>query len=68
LYFSLDQINNVLIHGNRADMPASVWKPSLAFVSVGLVLKFAHKTSQRIRYPARLFAAPRGSQFYHYDE
>lgn len=67
-YFALDQVNNILIKGNKPDLEPTVWKPSLVLVTAGCVLKLLHKRSQRIRYPARLLAAGRGSLFYKSDQ
>lgn len=63
-YFTIDQFNNIVVHGQPADLDPTVWKPSLAMVAGGLALKFIRKKSQRIRYPGRMMTVERGSKFY----
>lgn len=66
-YFLLDQANNILVQGNKADLEAKVWKPSLILLCTGYAMRLIHKRSQRIRYPAKLLRAERGSRFYKSD-
>lgn len=68
LYFVIDQVNNIVVQGNKPDMNPAVWRPSLVLVSVGFALKVVHKNSQKIRYPARLVTVARGSRFYQSDQ
>jgi hypothetical protein len=63
-YFVLDQVNNVIVHGQKPDMEPSVWKPALAMVAAGYAIHFIRKGSQEIRYPARLMTVSPGSHFY----
>ena len=67
-YFTLDQLNHIIIQGQKPDLEPSVWKPSLALVATGYALKLARKRSLRIRFPAKLVAADRGSSFYKPNE
>ncbi len=62
------QLNNIVVHGQKPDMVPSVWKPSLVLVASGYALKWTHKKSQRIRFPAKLLAVERGSPFYKSDQ
>jgi hypothetical protein len=67
LYFAIDQVNNIIVQGNKPDLPKSVWVPSVALVGTGLVLKLFRKRTQPLRYPARLMAVDRGSPFFQAD-
>jgi len=67
-YFTLDQFNNVVVHGQKPDMEPSVWKPSLVLVAAGFAIKYIRKGSLRIRHPAKIVAAERGSRFFKSDE
>ena len=67
-YFALDEVNNIIVQGNKPDLDPVVWKPALVLVSTGYALTLLHKRSQRIRHPAKLVAAPRGSPFYKSDD
>jgi hypothetical protein len=68
LYFTIDEVNHMVIQGQKPDLDPAVWKPSIVLVSAGYVLKLFRKRSQRIRFPSRLMAAQRGSRFYQYDQ
>jgi hypothetical protein len=67
-YFVLDQVNHVIVQGQKADLEPTVWKPSLILVASGYALKWTHKKSQRIRFPAKLLTVERGSPFYKSDQ
>jgi hypothetical protein len=67
-YFALDQVNHVIIQGQKPDLEPTVWKPSLVLVATGYALKLARKRSLRIRFPAKLIAAEPGSAFYRSDQ
>jgi hypothetical protein len=64
LYFIIDELNNIVVQGQKPDLEPSVWKPALIMVASGFIIKLIRKESQRIRYPAKLIAAERGSKFY----
>jgi len=68
IYFLFDQVNNIVVHGQKPDMDPTVWKPSLVLVASGYALKLVRKKSQRIRFPAKLLAVERGSPFYKSNE
>jgi hypothetical protein len=63
-YFAVDQINSMVVHGDGYDNDPQVWGPALGLVGGGFLLKQAYKRTQRVRYPAKLLAAKKGSIFY----
>jgi hypothetical protein len=67
-YFALDQVNHVIVQGQKPDLAPTVWKPSLILVASGYALKLTHRRSQRIRFPGKLLTVERGSPFYKSDQ
>lgn len=67
-YFTLDQVNHIIVQGQKPDLEPTVWRPSLIMVASGYALKLMRKRSQRIRFPAKLLAVERGSSFYKSDD
>jgi hypothetical protein len=63
-YYVLDEVNEIVIHGNGYDNDPAVWKPALIMVVSGWILKSIKKRSQKNIYPGKLLAAPPGSPFY----
>ena len=65
--FLFDQLNVVLVQGDKARLNEGVVKVSSVFVVVGLPMALIRKKSQRMHHPYRLFTVKEGSPFYQPD-
>lgn len=63
-YFLIDQINNVIVHGNEAEIDRDVAVSSASLVAVGLPLMLIGRKYQKIRGRKRLLMATEESPFY----
>lgn len=66
-YFLIDQINNVIVNGNRPKLDKDINRFSVPALAVGLPLIFIRKKSQRIGYKYRIMTVTKESPFYHSD-
>ena len=63
-YFLIDQLNNVVVHGNEAELNESVTTASVAMVAVGLPMMLVKKKYVRVRGRTRLLMVKEDSPFY----
>ena len=63
-YFLIDQINVVIVNGDKASLNDNVTTASVAMVAVGLPMMLIKKKYQRIRGRTRLMMVEEGSPFY----
>jgi len=63
-YFLIDQINVVVVNGDRASLNDNVTTTSIAMVGVGLPMMLVKKKYQRIGGKYRLLTVKEGSPFY----
>lgn len=63
-YFLIDQLNNVVVHGNEAELNESVTTASVAMVAVGLPMMLIKKKYVRVKGRTRLLMVKEGSPFY----
>jgi hypothetical protein len=66
-YFLIDQVNNVIVHGNKADLDEGVARTSGIMLAVGLPMMLIHKKSQKLGGMYRLLMVKKGSPFYKPD-
>ena len=62
--FILDQLNTVVVQGEKASLDDRVMAISVSSLAVGLPLMLIHKKSQRIKRPYHLLTVKKGSVFY----
>ena len=63
-YFLIDQINVVIVNGDKASLNENVTTTSIAMVAVGLPMMLVKKKHQRIGGKFRLLTVKEGSPFY----
>ena len=63
-YFLIDQINVVIVDGDKASLNENVTTTSIAMVAVGLPMMLIKKKHQRIGGKFRLLTVKEGSPFY----
>jgi hypothetical protein len=63
-YFLIDQFNNVVVHGNDAEINESVARGSIVMVGVGLPMMLIKKDHVKIKGRYRLMIVTEGSPFY----
>jgi hypothetical protein len=63
-YFLIDQFNNVVVHGNEAEINESVARGSIAMVGAGLPMMLIRKDHVKIKGRYRLMMVTEGSPFY----
>lgn len=66
-YFLIDQLNVVVVQGEKASLDDNVTTTSIAMVAVGLPMMLIKKKSQRIRGRYRLLTVDYDSPFYQHD-
>jgi hypothetical protein len=66
-FFLIDQFNEVVVQGNKANLDNRVSTISLSSIAAGLPLMLIRKKSQRIRLKYRLLMVKEGSIFYKPD-
>ncbi len=64
LYFAIDQINVMVVQGEKASLNDNVTATSISMVAVGLPMMLIKKKSQRMKYGYRLMTVEPGSPFY----
>jgi len=64
-YFLIDQFNNAVIDGNKAELDEGVTRASLAMVGVGLPLALIKRNHARLGGRKRLLMVEEGSPFYY---
>ncbi len=62
--FALDQLNTIVIQGEKATLDDRTVSISLSSLAVGLPMMLIHKKSQRIKRPYHLLTIKEGSVFY----
>lgn len=63
-YFLIDQFNNVVVHGNEAEINESVARSSLTMVAVGLPMMLIKNDYAKPTGRKRLLMVQEGSPFY----
>jgi hypothetical protein len=63
-YFTIDQFNNGIVHGNGFDTDADVWKPTAVLVGTGLPLLLFQKRWKKLGRGIKLISVGRDSRFY----
>ena len=63
-YFLVDQINMIIVKGEKATLNENVTTTSLGMVAVGLPMMLIKKKSQRLKPGYRLLTVEEGSPFY----
>ncbi len=63
-YFLIDQVNVVIVNGDKATLNDNVTNASVAMVAVGLPMMLIKKKYQRIGGRSRLMLVEEGSPFY----
>jgi hypothetical protein len=63
-YFAIDQLNNVVVHGEDARLDESVTTTSLAMVAAGVPMRYIGRNSRKVRGRIRLHMATPESPFY----
>lgn len=66
-YFLIDQLNVVVVQGEKATLNDNVTATSIGMVAVGLPMMLIKKKSQRIRGRYRLLTVDYDSPFYQHD-
>jgi hypothetical protein len=67
-YFVIDQINNVVIHGNQARLDNAVALTSVSLVAIGLPMMLSGRNYQRLYGNKRLLMVTEKSPFYQNDK
>jgi len=62
--FLIDQLNTVVVQGEKASLDDRVTTISVSSLAVGLPLMLIRKKSQRLKRPYHLLAIKKGSVFY----
>jgi len=63
-YFAIDQLNEIVVQGEKASLNDNVTTASIAMVAAGLPMMLIKKKSQRMKRGYRLLAVDRDSPFY----
>jgi hypothetical protein len=63
-YFAIDQLNNVVVHGEDARLDESVTTASIAMVAAGVPMRYIGRNSRKVRGRIRLHMATPESPFY----
>jgi hypothetical protein len=63
-YFAIDQLNNVVVHGEDARLDESVTTASLAMIAAGVPMRYIGRNSRKVRGRIRLRIATPESPFY----
>ena len=63
-YFLVDQINNVLVNGNKPQFDSDINNVSIPLIAIGLPLILTRKKSQRIGYRYRILTVTKESPLY----
>lgn len=66
-YFLIDQLNVVVVQGEKASLDDNVTRVSIGMAAIGLPMMLIKKKSQRIRGRYRLLAVDYDSPFYQHD-
>lgn len=64
-YFLIDQLNNVVVHGNEAELDEGVTAASATMVAVGLPLMLVKRKYLKVKGRIRLLMVKEGSPFYY---
>lgn len=65
--FIIDQINVMVVNGNKPDLDSRVSAISLSSLAVGMPLMLIKKKSQKLQFGTRLMMVRKGSAFYRPD-
>ncbi|HTE30558.1 MAG TPA: hypothetical protein VK666_09325 [Chryseolinea sp.] len=66
-YFAIDQVNEIIVKGEKATLNENVTTASVVMVAVGLPTMLIKKKSQRLKHGYRLLTVDRYSHFYHHE-